>query len=332
MQFDRLRRREFIALFGGAAVVWPLAARAQPSGKTYRIGFLGVTSYAEYEGRRLDALLTGLRQLGYEEGRNIVIHYRWAESRYDRLPELATELVKLNVDVLVTHTTPGARAAKQATSTIPVVMAAVGDPVDGGLVASLARPGGNLTGLTFFFAEVSAKRIELIKEAIPTLTRVAVFVNPANPSHAIALSEMQRTASALGVDVMPIEVKPRDDIAAAIATAATRRASALVALEDPLIVSNARQIAGYALQNRLPVIGFKPQAEAGALLEYGVDLLDIFSRSAAFVDKILKGTPPADLPIERAVQFELVVNLKTAKALRIELPTSILLRANEVIE
>ena len=326
-----MKRREFI-LFGGATVAWPLAARGQPSGKNYRIGFLGVTSYAEYEGRRVDALLAGLRQLGYEEGRNIVIHYRWAESRYDRLPELATELVKLDVDVLVTHTTPGSRAAKQATSTIPIVMAAVGDPVDGGLVASLARPGGNLTGLTFFFAEVSAKRIELIKEAIPTLTQVAVFVNPANPSHAIALSEMQRTAGALGVDLMPIEVKPRDDIAAAIATAATQRASALVALEDPLMVSNAKQIAGFALQNRLPVIGFKPQAEAGGLLEYGVDLFDLFSRSAAFVDKILKGTPPADLPIERAVKFELTVNLKTAKALGIELPTSILLRANEVLE
>jgi putative ABC transport system substrate-binding protein len=307
-------------------------ARGQPSGKNYRIGFLGVTSYAEYEGRRVDALLAGLRQLGYEEGKNIVIHYRWAESRYDRLPELATELVKLDVAVLVTHTTPGSRAAKQATSTIPIVMAAVGDPVDGGLVASLARPGGNLTGLTFFFAEVSAKRVELIKEAIPTLTRVAVFVNPANPSHAIALSEMQRTAGALGVDLMSIEVKPRDDIAAAIATAATQRASALVALEDPLMVSNAKQIAGFALQNRLPVIGFKPQAEAGGLLEYGVDLLDLFSRSAAFVDKILKGTPPADLPIERAVKFELTVNLKVAKALGIELPTSILLRANEVLE
>ena len=326
-----MKRREFI-LFGGATVAWPLAARGQPSGKNYRIGFLGVTSYAEYEGRRVDALLAGLRQLGYEEGRNIVIHYRWAESRYDRLPELATELVKLDVDVLVTHTTPGSRAAKQATSTIPIVMAAVGDPVDGGLVASLARPGGNLTGLTFFFAEVSAKRVELIKEAIPTLTQVAVFVNPANPSHAIALSEMQRTAGALGVDLMPIEVKPRDDIAAAIATAATQRASALVALEDPLMVSNAKQIAGFALQNRLPVIGFKPQAEAGGLLEYGVDLFDLFSRSAAFVDKILKGTPPADLPIERAVKFELTVNLKTAKALGIELPTSILLRANEVLE
>ena len=326
-----MKRREFITLLGGAAAAWPLAARAQPSGKTYRIGFLGVTSYAEYR-RRVDALRTGLRQLGYEEGKNIVIHYRWAEGRYDRLPELAAELVKLNVDVIVTHSTPGALAAKQATSTIPIVMAAVGDPVAAGLVASLARPGGNLTGLTFFFAEICAKRVELIKEAIPTLTRVAVFVNPANPSHPIALAAMQRTASALGVELVPIEVKARDDIAAAIATVATRRAPALVAIEDPLIISNARQIAGFALQNRLPMIGFKPHAEAGALMEYGVDLADLYSRSAAFVDKILKGTPPADLPIERAVKFELIVNLKSAKTLGIELPTSLLLRANEVIE
>ena len=253
-------RREFITLLGGAAA-WPLAARAQPSGKIYQIGFLGVTSYdAEYR-RRVDALRTGLRQLGYEEGKNIVIHYRWAEGRYDRLPELATELVKLNVDVIVTHSTPGARAAKQATSTIPIV-ATSGDPVEAGLVASLARPGGNLTGLTFFFAEICAKRVELIKEAIPTLTWLAVFVNPANPSHPIALSAMQRTASALGVELVPIEVKARDDIAAAIATVATRRAAALAAIEDPLVIANARQIAGLALQNRLPMIGFKPHARS----------------------------------------------------------------------
>ena len=202
-----------------SAAAWPLAARAQLSGRTYRIGFLGVFSYtAEYR-RQLDALRTGLRQLGYEEGKNIVIHYRWAEGRYDRLHELAAELVKLDVDVLVTHSTPGALAAKQATSTIPIVMAAVGDPIDAGLVPSLARPGGNLTGLTFFFAEICAKRVELIKEAIPTLTRLAVLLNPANPSAAIAVSHMQRTAGALGVELMPMEVKSRDDIAAAIVTA-----------------------------------------------------------------------------------------------------------------
>jgi ABC-type uncharacterized transport system substrate-binding protein len=326
-----MRRREFIAFLCGATVAWPLvAARAQPSGKTYRIGFLGGTMYAEYA-RFVDALRAGLRRIGYEDGKNIVIEYRWAGGRYDQLPELAAELVKLNVDVLVAPGTPSALAAKQATSTIPIVLI-VGDPVAGGLVDSLAQPGGNLSGMAFFFAEICAKRVELMKEAIPSLNRVAVFVNPANPAMSIPLTTMQETARALNIELVPIEVEAREDIPAVIATVATRRAQALVAIEDPLITSNAGQIARLAVQNGLPMIGFKPQAEAGALLEYGVDLADLFSRSATFVDKILKGTAPADLPIERAVKFEVVINLKTAKALDIELPTSLLLRADEVIE
>src|SRR5215471_12260681 len=219
-----IRRRELLVTLGGAAA-WPVAARAQASGKTYRIGFLGVFSYAEYK-RLVDALLMGLRQLGYDEGKNIVIHYRWAEGRYDRLPELAAELVNLNVDVLVAHSTPGAQAAKQATSTIPIVVPAVADPVDVGLVTSLARPGGNLTGLTFFLAEICAKRVELLKEAIPTLTRMAVIVNAANPAHPIVLEVMRRTAGVLGLELVPVEVKARDDIAAAIAGVAARPASA----------------------------------------------------------------------------------------------------------
>jgi putative tryptophan/tyrosine transport system substrate-binding protein len=326
-----VNRREFITLLGGAAVAWPLAASAQqPAGKVKQIGFLGGTSLAETS-PRVDALRTGLRRLGYEEGENIVIHYRWAEGRFEHLPELAAELVKLKVDVISTQSTPGAMAAKQATSTIPIVMIQ-GDPVAAGLVASLVRPGGNLTGLTFFLAEICAKRVELIKEAIPTLTRMAVFVNPANPSHPIALAAMQQTANALAVELVPIEVKARDDIAAAIAMVAARQAAALVVIEDPLFISNARQTAEFALQNRVPMIGFKPHAEAGALMDYGVDLADLFYRSAAFVDKILKGAAPADLPIERTTKFETIVNLQSAKTLGIELPTSLLLRANEVIE
>jgi putative ABC transport system substrate-binding protein len=326
-----MKRREFITLLGGAAAAWPLAARAQPAGKVYRIGFLGVTSYAEY-GRQVDTLRTGLRQLGYEEGKNIVILYRWAEGRYDRLGELAAELVKLNVDVLATHSTPAALAAKQATSTIPIVVAAVGDPVDRELVTSLARPGGNVTGLTFFPGEVGAKRVELIKEAIPTLTRVAALVNPTNPGNLRTLTAMRHTASALEVELVPIGVKARDDIAGAIATVGAGQARALVVIEEPLSISNAQQIADFALQSRLPMIGFKPQAEAGALMEYGADLADLWFRSAAFVDKILKGTRPTDLPFERAVKFDLVVNLRSAKTLGIELPTSLLIRANQVIE
>jgi ABC-type uncharacterized transport system substrate-binding protein len=326
-----IRRREFVLLGGSAAAAWPVAARAQPSGKTYRIGFLGPGSYAERT-RDIDALRMGLRRLGYEEGRNTVIEYRWAEGRYDRLPELTAELVKLNVDVLVTAGTPGALAAKQATSTIPIVLAAVGDPVAAGIVDSLARPGGNVTGLTFFLVEICAKRVELIKEAIPALSRIGVLINPANPSHLLALPAMQGMASALGAELVPVETKGLDDIAAAIATMTAQRARALVAIDDPRFISLAQHMAELALQNSLPMIGFKPQAEAGALMDYGVDLADLYSRSAAFVDKILKGTPPADLPIERAVKFELVVNLKTAKRLGIELPATVLIRADEVIE
>jgi putative tryptophan/tyrosine transport system substrate-binding protein len=308
--------------------VWPLRAGAQQS---WQIGFLGMASHSEHA-RRLDALRTGLRQLGYEEGKNIVIHYRWAEGRYDRLPGLAAELVKLNVDVVMTHTTAGARAAKQATSSIPIIAFSIADPVDVGLVASLARPGGNLTGLTFFFAELCAKRVELIKEAIPKLSRVAVFFNPANPSHNLAQPAMQRTAGSLGLELVLIEVKARDDIAAAIATVTARQAQALTIIEEPIFVAKAREIGGLALQNRLPVIGYNPYAEAGALLEYGVNLEDLSFRSAAFVDKILKGASPADLPVERAIKFDLIINLKSAKALDIELPTSLLIRASGVIE
>jgi ABC-type uncharacterized transport system substrate-binding protein len=325
-------RREFVALIGGAAAALPMVAWAQLSAKTYRIGFLGVTSYAQYR-HQVDALRTGLRQLGYEEGRNTAIEYRWAEGRYDRLPELAAELVRMNVNIIVTHSTPGAQAAKEATSAIPIV-AVSGDPVAFGLVASLHRPGGNLTGVAFFFAEVCAKRVELIKEAIPSLTRIAVFVNPtssATSATSIPLAVMQRTASALNGEIVPIELTARDDIGTAV-TMVARQAQALVAIEDPLITSNARKIADFALQIKLPMIGFRPQAEAGALMEYGVDLADMFSRSASFVDRILKGPAPADLPIERAVKFDVVVNLKSAKTLGVELPTSLLLRANEVIE
>jgi putative tryptophan/tyrosine transport system substrate-binding protein len=325
-----MKRRTFITLIGGAAA-WPLAARAQQPGKVYRIGYLGVTSYAEYA-REIEALLRGLRRLGYEEGKNIAIVYLFAEGDYDRLPALASELVTLKVDTIVTHSTPGARAAKQATSTIPIVVTAAADLVSSGLVPSIARPAGNLTGLTFFFAEICAKRVELIKEAVPGATRLGVLVNPANPSGEMALTAMARAAGSLQVELLPVKVIAPDDIAGAFAMLVSRGAQALTFIEDPLLISNAPYIAQLATQNRLPMIGEKPAAEAGALMAYAVDRYDLWFRTAFLVDKILKGTQPADLPIDQAAKFELVINLKTAKALGLEVPTSILLRATEVIE
>ena len=326
-----MRRRDFIKFILGSAAAWPLPLRAQQAAKVYRIGYLGVTSHAEYT-REIEALLKGLRQLGYEEGKNIAIHYEFAEGDYNRLPVLAAKLVNLNVDVLIAHSTPGARAAKQATSTIPIVVAAMADPVEVGLVTSIARPGGNLTGLTFFFAEICAKRVELIKEAVPAATRLGVLVNPANPSGKAALTAMQRTASSLRVELLPVDVRAVDDIAGAFAMLASRGAQALTSIEDPLLISNARYLAELATQNRLPMIGEQRAVEAGALMAYSVDRYDLWFRTAFFVDKILKGTQPANLPIEQAVKFELIINLKTAKALGLTIPLPLLARADELIE
>jgi putative tryptophan/tyrosine transport system substrate-binding protein len=325
-----IRRREFIVVLGGM-VALPLPLRAQQAAKVYRIGYLGVTSHAGYA-REIEALLRGLRQLGYEEGKNIAIYYQFAEGDYDRLPALASELVTSKVDTIVTHSTPGARAAKQATSTIPIVVTAAADLVSSGLVPSIARPSGNLTGLTFFFAEICAKRVELIKEAVPATVRLGVLVNPANPSGEMALTAMERAAGSLRVELLSVNVKATDDIAGAFAMLVSRGAQALTFIEDALLNSNAPYIAQLATQNRLPMIGEKPAAEAGALMAYAVDRNDLWFRTAFLVDKILKGTQPADLPIDQAVKFELVINLKTAKALGLEVPTSILLRATEVIE
>ncbi|MGA9515959.1 MAG: ABC transporter substrate-binding protein, partial [Pseudolabrys sp.] len=324
-----MRRRDFIKSILGSAAAWPLPLRAQQAAKLYRIGYLGVASHAGYT-REIEALLKGLRQLGYEDGKNIAIHYRFAEGDYDRLPTLAAELGTSKVDVLLTHSTPGARAARQATSTAPIVVMAAADLVSSGLVPSIARPGGNLTGLTFFFAEICAKRIELIKEAVPAATRLGVLVNPANPSGKAALTTMQRTARSLRVELLPVDVKAADDIAGAFAMLASREVQALTFIEDPLLVSSVRYIAELATQNGLPMIGEKPAVEAGALMAYGPDRYDLWFRSAFFVDKILKGTPPADLPIDQAIKFELIINLKTAKAVGLTLPRPLLARADEL--
>ena len=325
-----MRRREFITALGGATAL-PFAARAQQAAKVYRIGYLGVASHAGYA-REIEALLRGLRQLGYEEGKNIALYYQFAEGDYDRLPALASELVTVKVDVIVTHSTPGARAAKQATSTIPIVVTAAADLVSSGLVPSIARPGGNLTGLTFFFAEICAKRVELIKEAVPGVIRLGVLVNPYNPSGAIALTAMERVAGSLRMELLPMNVRAPEDFVGAFTMLVSRGAQALTFIEDGVLNSNARYIAQLAMQNRLPMIGESSVPEAGALLAYAVDRYELWFRAAFFVDKILKGAQPADLPIDQAAKFDLVINLKTARAFGLEMPTSILLRATQVIE
>jgi putative ABC transport system substrate-binding protein len=325
-----VRRRAFIKLLGGAAA-WPLAARAQQSGKVYRIGFVGTIS-ADSLPQRLEAFRAGLHELGYQEGRNVVIEYRWADGQYERLPALFAEIVRLNVNVIVTHGTPGALAAKQVTNTIPVVVAAVGDAEASGVVGSLARPGGNLTGLTFFNPELAAKRLELLKETLPGLTDVGVLLNPVNPINEPIVPTMRRTAEPLKLNLQQFGVRGPAEFEAAFAEMAAKRVGALVIIDDATLIANAPVLAQIALQRRVPSSGWSDYAVSGGLLAYGINFPDMFRRAATFVDKILKGVKPSDLPVERATKFETIVNLKTAKALGLDVPTSILLRADEVIE
>jgi putative tryptophan/tyrosine transport system substrate-binding protein len=328
---SHIERRKFLATLGGAAATWPLAARAQQATKAYRIGFVGMPS-ADSLPQRTEAFRAGLRELGYQEGRNIVIEYRWADGQYERLPALFAEMVRLNVDVIVTHGTPAALAAKQVTDRIPIVMAVVGDAEASGLVASLARPGGNVTGLTFFNPELSAKRLELLKETIPGLTDVGVLLNSENPINEPVIPVMARTAEALKLKLHQFGVREPAEFEAAFDEMGVKRIGALVILDDAILIANAPALAQIALRKHLPSSGWPDYAVAGGLLSYGVNFPDMFRRAAAFVDKILKGAKPGDLPVERATKFETIVNLKTARAISIDLPTSILLRADEVIE
>jgi putative tryptophan/tyrosine transport system substrate-binding protein len=326
-----MKRRQFITLLGGAAAAWPFVARAQEATTAYRIGFVGLPSAGSLP-ERPEAFRAGLRDLGYQEGRNIVIEYRWAEERYERLPALFADLVRLNVDVIVTHGTPGALAAKQVTNTIPIVVAVIADPEASGVVASLAKPGGNVTGLTYFTPELSAKRLELLKETMPGLTDVGVLLNPVNPANAPIVPAVRRTAEPLKLKLHQFGVRGADEIEAAFAEMAAKRIGALVVIDDATLIANAKALAQIALRQRLPSIGWVDYALAGGLLSYGLHFTDMFRRAATFVDKILKGAKPNDLPIERATKFETIVNLKTAKALGIEVSTSLLLRAEKVIE
>jgi putative ABC transport system substrate-binding protein len=305
-------------------------AQGQQAKKVWRIGFLGFGSAAGYASR-VNAMREGLRDLGYVEGKNIVIEYRWAEEKYDRLSNLAAELVSLKVDLIITHGTPGSRAAKQATTTIPIVIAAIGDAVEAGLVASLARPGGNITGSSFFMPELTAKRLELIKEAIPGVSRVAVLVNPDNRVNQPVLREMQSTARALGLELHHIEVRAPEDFANAFSVMVKKHVGALAVTEDAMLNSHAERIADLAIKNRLPTIGSTLYVGMGYLMGYGQDVLHLWRRTGVFVDKILKGTKPADLPVEQPMKFELAINLKTAKQIGVTIPPNVLARADRVI-
>ncbi len=331
MPFDQPHRREFITLIGGAAAAWPFGARAQQPGKVSRIGFLGSASASGYA-RQLEGFRSGLRDLGYIEGTNVVIAYRWAEGNYVRLPELAVELIRSNVDVIVTHGTPGTLAAKQATVTVPIVMAIIGDPVGTGIVASLARPGGNITGTSFFGPELGAKRIELLKEMLPHMTRVGVLVNPDNPYFRLELPALEATARSLSVEVSQFPVRSPSEFEGAFEKMQQEDVKAVTVQDEGMLTANVTAIAALAIRRNLLSMGNNDLARAGGLIGYGVDFFEIFRRAAAFVDKVLKGTKPTDIPIEQAARFHFVLNLKTARALGLDVPTSMLLRADEVIE
>ncbi len=326
-----MNRRKFLSALGGGLLAAPPATQAQQPGKVHRIGYLGVTTASSYA-RHVEALRLGLRDLGYVEGKNLAIEYRWAEDKYDRLPDLAAELVRMKVDLIVTHTTPGTLAAKHATTTIPIVMAISGDAVATGLVASIARPGGNITGSSFFFPELIAKRLELLTEARPAARRMAALVNPDNPAHTLALKARESVAAVLKVELEVVEVRASQDVSDIFSAMVKRGVEAISVLDDPMLIANAPQIADLAVKSRLPTIGFREIVDAGGLIAYSVDFPAAWRRAAVFVDKILKGAKPADLPVEQPTKFELVINRKTAKALGLTIPQSLLQRADHMIE
>jgi putative tryptophan/tyrosine transport system substrate-binding protein len=329
-----MKRRAFIALLGGAATVWPLAVRAQqPAGRVYRVGYLTIAS-REQQLHLIKAFEEGLRSLGYRVGENVVIEYRFANGQMEQLPALAADLVQLGVDVIVTGNNANTVAAMKATTTIPIVMTTSADPVSNKLVANLARPGGNVTGFSQDTGtEIDSKRVGFLRDALPNLSRVGILWNPdfaPNPNRVKAIRE---TTQARGITLVSVEARGLDALEQAFAAMVTERAQAFVVLGEPVLFNYRGQIGAMAIRNRLPAISTgREYAEAGLLMSYGVDFRDLFRGSAVFVDKILKGVKPADLPVEQPTKFELVVNLKTAKALGLTVPPTLLATADEVIE
>jgi putative ABC transport system substrate-binding protein len=325
-------RRAFLHTVAGSLLAAPLAAEAQPPSKVPRIGFLATNSPAEYPDL-LEAFRQGLRDLGYVEGQNIAIEYRWAEGRVERFSDFAVELVGLKVDVIVATSSPLALAARNATRTIPIVFVTAADPVGQGLVAGIARPGGNVTGFSLLAPEIVARQLQLLKEAVPTASRVAVLSNPANSYTALLVKETGAAARSLGVRVQLLGVRGATALDSAFSAITKERPGALFVLFDPVLLGHRTRIAEFANKNRLPAMyPHREYVEAGGLIAYGVDLRDNFRRAATYVGKILKGAKPGDLPVEQPTKFELVINLKTAKALGLTIPPSLLQRADQVIE
>jgi putative ABC transport system substrate-binding protein len=326
-----MRRREFITVLGSAAAAWPLAARAQQPAKVALIGFLHYGSPGP--SLEVDAFRQGLRELGYVEGRNITIEYRFASGQVERMPELAAELVRLKPDVIVTPSTPTSLAAKQATSTIPIVITAVADAVGAGLVANFARPGGNITGLTSISAELGGKRLELLKQVAPKASRVAVLYNPADPSNVLMLKELQASAPALGLSLQPLAVRGPGEFEGAFAAMVRERADALFGAAGALTFEHQKVIVALAAKSQIPAMwGHRQFVDAGGLMSYAVNYYDQCRRAASYVDQILKGASPADLPVQQPTKFEFIINLKTANALGFTVPPALLAVADEVIE
>ena len=310
----------------------PLTADAQQAQPVPRLGFLASAS-ADVTKSLLAAFQQGLRELGYVEGKNILIESRYAAGDFARLPDLAGELVRLHVDVILTEGAPAAYAAQQRTTTIPIVIGNAGDPVGMGLVASLARPGGNITGLSMMSPELTGKRLELLKEIVPSASRVAILLNPANPTSPLQLQEFQATAPALGVTLLPFEAKAANEIDRAFTAMHQERVEALIVVGDPMFGTHQRRVVELAAQARLPAMyNLRGFVDAGGLMSYGTHFEDLYRRAATYVDKILKGTKPADLPVEQPTKFALIINLKTAQALGIKMPPSLLLLADEVLQ
>ena len=327
-----MNRRTFLCGLSLGMLSAPLAAETQPVGKPVTIGYLGNSS-PSLESNLVDGFLEGLRQLGYVEGRNLIIKYTWAEGRRDRFAVLAKELVSLKPDVILTAGTPGALAAKQATQSIPIVMASAGDPLETGLVSSLAKPGGNVTGHAGPGAEFEGKRLELLREMVPKLSRVAVLLNPDNPFGAITWKGVQRVAEPFGVKLQRVEVRGPNDLDRSLATIKASRPEGVLVSPDRFLLAYRAPIVQFVAKNRLPgVFPYGEFVQEGGLLAYGPDYVDLFRRAATYVHKILKGAKPADLPVEQPTKFELVINLKTAKALGLTIPQTLLLRADQVIE